>query len=293
MNLPIFTRSGLPGIDRVPVGMHACHFYADRGELVAALVPYCIAGLRGNERCLLVTAPPLPASEAIQELRAAWVGIDDAIQMGALRVLDFDQWYASSGGLKGLEVVQLWLEEEERALAEGYSGLRIAGNTSFLAPKDWATFMEYEEAVSARLSSRRIVALCSYALAECDDVRMNEVIHTHHCGLERAKANWRVVPNGDIDLIESGEDHQAAIQDQTTAAPNGSYRCYFTDTDDRIKSFEQIDCGDDADAALKAQALLAVSRFTSAEVWQASRLVGKWGQVAMTQRLDAHDESGS
>ena len=207
MNLPIFTRSGLPGIDQVPVGMHACHFYADRGELVAALVPYCIAGLRGNERCLLVTAPPLPASEAIQELRAAWVGIDDAIQMGALRVLDFDQWYASSGGLKGLEVVQLWLEEEERALAEGYSGLRIAGNTSFLAPKDWATFMEYEEAVSARLSNRRIVALCSYALAECDDVRMNEVIHTHHCGLERAKANWRVVPNGDVDVIESGEDH--------------------------------------------------------------------------------------
>jgi hypothetical protein len=288
---PIFTRSGLPGIDQVPVGMHACHFYADRAELVAALVPYCIAGLRGNERCLLVTAPPLPASEAIQELRAAWVGIDEAIQMGALRVLDFDQWYASSGGLKGLEVVQLWLEEEERALAEGYSGLRIAGNTSFLTQKDWATFMEYEEAVSACLNNRRIVALCSYALAECDDRRMNEIIHAHHCGLERTKANWRVVPNGEIDLIESGENHQAAIPDQTTAAPNGSYRCYFTDTDDRIKSFEQIECNDDADAALKAQTLLAVSRFTSAEVWQGSRLVGKWGQVAPAQRPDAINKS--
>jgi hypothetical protein len=286
-NAPMFTRSGLPGIDQVPVGMHACHFYADRGELVAALVPYCIAGLRGNERCLLVTAPPLPASEAIQELRAAWVGIDEAIQTGALRVLDFDQWYASSGGLKGLQVVQLWLEEEERALAEGYSGLRIAGNTSFLTPEDWATFMEYEEAVSAHLSSRRIVALCSYALAVCNDVRMNEVIRTHHCGLERTKANWRVVPNGEVDLTESGEDHQAVHPDQAATAPNGSYRCYFTDTDDRIKSFEQIECNDDAEAALKAQALLAGSRFTSSELWQGSRLVGKWSQVATSQRPDA------
>ena len=292
-NLPRFTRSGLPGIDDVPLGMHACHFYADRGELVAALVPYCIAGLRGNERCLLVTAPPLPASEAIQESRAAWVGIDDAIQMGALRVLDFDQWYASSGQLKGLEVVQLWLEEEERALAEGYSGLRIAGNTSFLTPEDWAAFMEYEEAVSARLNNRRIVALCSYALAVCNDVRMKEVIHTHHCGLERAKARWRVVPNGDVDLIESSEDQPAVVPDQTRAAPNGSYRCYFTDADDRIKSFEQMDGENDADVALKAQASLAASPFTSAEVWQGSRLVGKWGRVAMTQRSDANKESGS
>jgi hypothetical protein len=36
--------------------------------------------------------------------------------------------------LKGLDVIQFWLEEEERALAEGYNGLRITGNTSFLTP---------------------------------------------------------------------------------------------------------------------------------------------------------------
>ena len=92
-------------------------------------------------------------------------------------------------------------------------------------------------------------------------------------------------------MIESSEDQQVVIPDQTTAAPNGSYRCYFTDTDDRVKSFEQMDGDDDADVALKAQASLAASRFTSAEVWQGSRLVGKWGQVATTQRSDANDES--
>jgi hypothetical protein len=70
VNIPYITRCGLPGIEHVPFGMHACHFYRNRNELVAAMVPYFIAGLRENERCLWITAPPLPAHEASQALRA-------------------------------------------------------------------------------------------------------------------------------------------------------------------------------------------------------------------------------
>jgi hypothetical protein len=33
-------------------------------------------GLRGSERCLWVTAPPLPARDGVQALRAAWDGVD-------------------------------------------------------------------------------------------------------------------------------------------------------------------------------------------------------------------------
>src|SRR5258705_8927354 len=142
-NLSNITRCGLPGIEWVPFGMHACHFYSSSDQLAAALVPYAVAGLRGNERCLWVTAPPLPARKAVKALRAAWDGADDAIQAGALRILDFDHWYASAAGLKGLDVVELWLEEGKRALAEGYKGLRIARDTSFfLKPGDWSTFLE-------------------------------------------------------------------------------------------------------------------------------------------------------
>jgi hypothetical protein len=62
-------------------------------------------------------------------------------------------------------------------------------------------------------------------------------------------------------------------------ATNKSYRCYFTDREDRIQSYEQIECQDDAQAALKAQVLLAASHSVSAELWQGKRLVGKWGSV--------------
>ena len=57
-NLSHITRCGLPGIEWVPFGMHACHFYSSTDQLVAALVPYAVAGLRSNDRCLWVTAKP-------------------------------------------------------------------------------------------------------------------------------------------------------------------------------------------------------------------------------------------
>jgi two-component system, LuxR family, sensor kinase FixL len=215
-NLPHITRCGLPGVDCVPFGMHACLFYSDPDQLVAALVPYVVAGLRAHERCLWVIAPPLRAREVVQALRTAWDGVDDAIQAGALRILD-------SAQLRGIDVVQLWLEEEERALAEGCNGLRIAGDTSFLTPGDWPAFMAYERALTARCNERRIVALCGYALAQCNDQQMSEVMHAHHCAFERPDADWRVVAvprllNGfeiSRDLIETVGNFHGDSHDQS------------------------------------------------------------------------------
>jgi hypothetical protein len=175
--LPHITRFGLPGVDRVPAGMHACHFYSDPDQLVAALVPYFIAGLRARERCLWLAAPPVPAREGVQALRAAWDGIDALMQEGVLRILD-------SARLKGLDVVQLCLDEEERALSGGYSGLRIAGNAGFLEPSGWAALMTAERAMTARFHGRRIVALCSYM--QCDDRQMSEVMQAHDCALKHS-----------------------------------------------------------------------------------------------------------
>jgi two-component system, sensor histidine kinase PdtaS len=188
------TDCGLPGIQRIPYGMHACHFYPDRAQLVEALVPYFMAGLRNNERCLWVTAPPLPAPEAERALQTAWDGVNGALARGALRILDHAEWYAGAAGLKGTAVADLWLKEEERALAEGYQGLRIAGNTSFLKQNAWAEFMEYERLAGERFYGRRIVALCSYTLQGRNAHDISEVMHAHACTFERPDATWQVAP---------------------------------------------------------------------------------------------------
>jgi hypothetical protein len=191
--LPHLTDCGLPGISRIPYGLHACHFYPDRERLVEALVPYFLAGLRNNERRLWVAAPPLPAPDARQALEAAWNGVGAAFDSGAIRILDFDEWYAGACGLNGLDVVRFWLDEEEKALAAGYNGLRITGNTSFLTSSDWATFMEYERVVGEKFYGRRIVALCSYTLQGRTAREVGEVMHAHECIFDRPDSTWQVV----------------------------------------------------------------------------------------------------
>lgn len=190
------TQFGLPGVGPVPVGLHGCHFYEDRQHLLEALIPYTLAGLQANERCLLIASQPLPARELISELRRAWDGVDDALHTGALRVLDFDRWYLSTAGLKSDDLVQIWLREEVQAIADGYSGLRVSGNISFLTPEQWPAFMAYERSVSANFSNRRIVALCSYVLEACTEDQKAEVLRAHNCAFERHDSAWHVVQSG-------------------------------------------------------------------------------------------------
>ncbi len=80
-----------------------------------------------------------------------------------------------------------------------------------------------------------------------------------------------------LETPEPRKSSEAAAR--STLAASKSYRCYFTDVDDRIQSYEQIECKDDAQAVLKAQKLLAASPFTSAELWQGARIVGKWSNT--------------
>jgi hypothetical protein len=79
------------------------------------------------------------------------------------------------------------------------------------------------------------------------------------------------------------ESWKSSVADiRSTIAASKSYRCYFTEVNDRIRSYQQIECENDAEAALKAQELLAASQFASAEVWQGKRIVGKWDNTATT-----------
>lgn len=72
---------------------------------------------------------------------------------------------------------------------------------------------------------------------------------------------------------------------------SNSYRCYFTDESDRIRSYEQIECADDATAVLKVDELLATSKYDTAELWQGKRLVGRWGTGTGNVRVNQQTQS--
>lgn len=190
---PNVTECGIPGIKLVPYGIHLCHVYQERQELVDSLAPYFRTGLRLNDRCLWLTAPPLPAVAARAEMAKLLPDIDAIIEWGDLRIIDASNWYANGNGFQGKAAVERWLTEEEDALEQGYSGLRIAANTSFVAPSDSAAWLDYEHAVTEALQERRIVALSSFNLHQCQATDVFDIIRAHHFTLDRPDDHWQVL----------------------------------------------------------------------------------------------------
>jgi hypothetical protein len=188
------TDFGLPGIAEVPYGVHACHFYDDRDDLAAALAPYIAAGLRNNERCLWITAEPLLADDAKVALARTGIDVEAELRKGALQIRDYSEWYLSDGKPKNGDVVARWLAEEERALADGYRGLRITGNPSFLTEATWSGFMDYESLLNEALKARHIVTLCTYPHTRCGPAEVADVLRRHDWALGRPDTRWKFLP---------------------------------------------------------------------------------------------------
>ena len=83
--------SGIDVIGDVPWGTHFCQFYDTGQDLVEILVPYFQEGLKANEFCMWVTSEHLQVDQARAALQAAV--LDQYIQKGQIKILDYNQWY--------------------------------------------------------------------------------------------------------------------------------------------------------------------------------------------------------
>lgn len=209
---------GIPGLGAAPYGLHMCHFFPTRQELIDGLVPYFEAGIDNNERCIWVTSSPLPAQDAFIEASKS-EKLMRAVTSRQLRIFDAVEWYGEPETLNADQVVQRWLDEERSALADGFQGLRIARNTSFVPRASWNQLIEYERKLHGRLKDRRIIACCSYLREQCGPVEILDVVRCHHGSLDRTDDHWDL-------FLEIHEDDAArptaAMRLEPPMRPNGS-----------------------------------------------------------------------
>lgn len=157
-----------------------------------SLVPYFRAGLENNERCIWITAEPLRALDATAELARVMPGLYRHLEKRQIRILDSESWYAGLDDTGQESVLGAWLREEKEAALGGYSGLRVAGNLSFVRRKEMASLMEYEDAVDRTFRAHQIVAVCSYDLGKCDPADVSNVHRTHRFKLARTAGDWSI-----------------------------------------------------------------------------------------------------
>jgi signal transduction histidine kinase len=198
MTMTAMRPSGLEAVGALPWGAHFCQFYGEREDLVDSLVPFFKAGLDHNEKCLWVTSEPLRAEDARTALRNAVPDLDARVRSEQIEIIDHHEWYLRTGKADADGTLRGWVHREEQALADGFEGLRLTGNTFWVERSDWNGFVDYESRVTKTFAGHRIIGLCSYCLGRCQPHDILDVVANHQFALTRRSGEWQVLESASL-----------------------------------------------------------------------------------------------
>lgn len=205
----VYRDSGIDIIGFVPWGTHFCAFYKDEDDLADILAGYFAAGLRNNEFCMCVTSGPQSAEGLVKRMKKAIPRLDDFIERRQIEIIPYDEWYLIDGVFDEKRVLDGWVEKLNDALARGYSGLRLSGNTFWLERTLWKSFMDYEQEINDTIGRYRMIALCTYSLDRCGAGEIIDVANTHQYAMVRKEGEWKLIEN--IDLRETRKALKEAV----------------------------------------------------------------------------------
>lgn len=186
-------KTGIHVIGDVPWATHFCQFYQTKQDLLDILVPYFKAGLENNEFCMWVTAEPLTEPEARQAMTDAMPDFTQYLAKGQIEILPHDRWYLKDGVFDLQRVLNDWIDKLNEALARGYKGMRVTGNTAWLERNSWKDFTEYEAEINSVIGKYKMIALCTYWLDKCGASDIIDVVLNHEFALLKKQGRWELI----------------------------------------------------------------------------------------------------
>ena len=186
-------KSGIDVVGDMSWGTHVCLFYETKDDLLDTLVCYCRAGLESQEYCLWVVAEPVTEQEASRALKQVVPDLDRYLADHSIDIISAGDWYLQGGAFDLKRVMSGWHERLTLALARGYAGVRVTGDTAWLEKSDWKDFCEYEETVNESIANQRLALLCTYPLAACGAAEILDVARTHQSVIAKRHENWDVI----------------------------------------------------------------------------------------------------
>ena len=188
-------KSGIDLVGDTPWGTHFCQFYKTKEDLVDVLVPYFKAGLENNEFCMWVTSEPLSVEEAKEALEKAVPDIHYYLEKGQIEIIPYTEWYVIDGDFDSNKILNDWISKLNKAIAKGYEGLRLTGNTFWLEKEGWKDFVDYEEAINNVIGKYRMIAFCTYCLDKCTAAEIIDVVNNHKFALTKREGKWNLIEN--------------------------------------------------------------------------------------------------
>ncbi|HEY3362629.1 MAG TPA: MEDS domain-containing protein, partial [Methanosarcina sp.] len=211
-------RSGIDSIGDTSWGMHFCQFYQTKEDLIDIFIPYFKVGLENNEFCIGITSKSLEVKEAKEALGRAIPDFDTYLENGQIELIPYTHWYFKEGNFDSERVLNGLVEKLDKALANGYDGLRLAECISGLKNEDWDVFTNYEKEVDRIIENYQIMALCTYSLDNCNAVGIIDVIANHRFALVKRDGKWEQIESSKRKMAEENRLYLASIVEYSNDA---------------------------------------------------------------------------
>jgi PAS domain S-box-containing protein len=195
-------KSGIDIIGDVPWGTHICQFYQTKEDLTDILVPYFEKGLENNELCLWVTSQPLKIEDAKEALREVVPDLNVFLQKGQLEIISYNDWFLTEGVFDPEKVSNGCAEKLNYASHNGYEGVRLSGNNSWLDKENWDSFIKFKEQMDNVIGNCRMIVLCTYSL---DRHAVDEISYlgvNHQFTLVKSNGKWKLIESSKRKIAE-------------------------------------------------------------------------------------------
>src|SRR6266436_4214199 len=214
-------KTGIDVVGDMPWGTHVCLFYETKEDLLGTLASYCKAGLESQEFCLWVVAEPVREEEARHALKQVVPDLDRYLADHSIDIVSAGDWYLQGGSFDLKRVMSGWHERLALALAGGYAGVRVTGDTAWLEKKDWKGFCEYEETLNESIANQRLAVLCTYPLAACGAAEILDVARTHQFVIAKRHESWEIIETPGLkqakaEITRTNEELEQRVVERTS-----------------------------------------------------------------------------
>jgi hypothetical protein len=213
---------------------HGCLVYAEDATLVAAGMSYLREGLEQGQRAMYVGS----VSTARMRRHLEPLGdVDDLLRTGRLQLVSLGETYPRNG-IDPDEQAGVYNEAIDRALADGFTGLRTFADATLLAAtrEQAARFLPWEARADRIMSERPWSALCCYdrRLVDPEALRLLASAHPLTCGRDEvsgfhvfSRAVHRMAFAGTVDVFSS-EDFARVLE---LTSPSDRFELDLSDAD--------------------------------------------------------------
>jgi len=152
---------------------HAILFYEYVEDKYRVVFDFLRAGLDAQEAVAYVAGVDETPSQVRTLLEKCGVDVEACEKKCMLQVTSYRDWYLIGGEFSIERTITLWTKLLSDALAEGFKGLRVAGDaTWFLRCCMKRELLEYENSLH-RVLDIPLIAICAYSLPVL--IEQNEV----------------------------------------------------------------------------------------------------------------------